>query len=124
MFFEMTPTDLPAEYERIKAKLLGLGLVIPGTIRETYLQCGKKTCACAAKDGSPHGPYYFWNRKMDGRLTSKSLPRDKLSLYEGWISNRRKLEEIVQELLDFGSRFATDRPPENSKQRASPKRGT
>ena len=124
----MARDDLPVQYERIKAKLLRLGLVIPGTIRETYLFCGKKTCACAAQGGSPHGPYSFWNRKMNGRLTSKSVPKDKLSLYDGWISNRRELEAIVQEMLEFGSNFATnlppDGPPENSKRRASSKRGT
>jgi hypothetical protein len=124
----MATDDLPAEYERIKAKLLRLGLVIPGTIRETYLLCGKKTCACAAKGGAPHGPYYFWNRKMNGRLTSKSVPKGKLTLYERWISNRRTLEQIVQDLLDFGSNYATDLPTDaaagNSNRRASSKRGT
>jgi hypothetical protein len=124
----MRSDDPHAQYERIKARLLRLGLVIPGTIRETYLLCGKKTCACAAKGGSPHGPYYFWNRKMNGRLTSKSLPKEKLSVYEGWISNRRELEVLVQEMLDFGSNFATnqapDTPAENSNRRTSSKRGT
>ena len=116
-----------ADYEQLKARLDSIGLVIPGTIRETFLYCGKPTCACAADDGTAHGPYYFWNRKMSGKLTSKSISKPKLSLYEGWIANRRELEGIVDKMLDFGANFATslppDEPPANSIRRGSAKRG-
>lgn len=113
--------------QRIKGKLLLIGLSIPGTIRETYLQCGKKGCACAMKGGSPHGPYYFWNRKVNGKLTSKSISEAKLRLYERWISNRLQIEELLQQLLEIGQEIAADVPAENpenkSKKRASAKRG-
>jgi hypothetical protein len=116
-----------ADYEQLKARLERVGLVIPGTIRETFLYCGKSTCACAAKGGAAHGPYYLWNRKMSGKLTSKSIPKTKLSLYEGWIANRRELESIVEKMLVFGAQFATNIPleddPGNSIRRASAKRG-
>lgn len=120
-------SDVLAEYERLKARLTRVGLVIPGTVRETYLYCGKSTCACAAKGGAAHGPYYLWNRKMSGKLTSKSISKTKLSLYEGWIANRRELDGIVEKMLDFGAKFATSLPPEdpskNSIRRGSAKRG-
>jgi hypothetical protein len=113
--------------QRIKGKLLSIGLAIPGTIRETYLQCGKKECACATKGGSPHGPYYFWNRKVNGKLTSKSISEEKLRLYQRWISNRQQIEELLQQLLEIGQEIAAAVPPENpaekSKKRASAKRG-
>ena len=32
-----------ADYEQLKARLERVGLVIPGTIRETFLYCGKPT---------------------------------------------------------------------------------
>jgi hypothetical protein len=113
--------------QRIKGKLLSIGLAIPGTIRETYLQCGKKECACAAKGGSTHGPYYFWNRKVNGKLTSKSISETKLQLYQSWISNRQQLEELLQQLLGIGQEIAAAMPvetaPGKSKKRASAKRG-
>lgn len=115
------------KYGRIKDRFLSLGLAIPGTIRETYLYCGKKECACAAKGGTPHGPYYFWNRKVNGKLTSKSVSQDKLHLFQAWISNRQKLEALVIQVLEFGQDVAARVPSkteeEKSKKSASAKRG-
>lgn len=95
-----------ADYDRIKKKIAALGLAIPGTIRETYLLCGKPGCACAHSDDARHGPYYLWNRKVNGKLTSKSIPKDQLRLFEEWIGNRRKLEGLVDQLLEIGAVIA------------------
>lgn len=123
----MSNDESDPRLQRIKGKLWSIGLAIPGTIRETYLQCGKKECACAAKGGSPHGPYYFWNRKVNGKLTSKSISETKLRLYQRWISNRQHLEELLQQLLEIGQEIAAAMPAETtagkSKKRASAKRG-
>ena len=116
-----------SDYEQIKEKIARLGMVIPGTIRETYLLCGKQGCACAENDAARHGPYYLWNRKVNGKLTSKSISRDKLSLYEQWLDNRRLLETLVQKMLELGSKLALVTPqqdaPRNSNRLASSKRG-
>jgi hypothetical protein len=114
-------------YQRIKGKFFSIGLAIPGSIRETYLQCGEDWCACAAKGGPLHGPYYFWNRKVNGKLTSKSIPKAKLGQFRNWISNRQKIEALLQQLLEIGQEIATSQPTkeakEKSKKRASAKRG-
>lgn len=123
----MDDTKDDPRYRRIKEKLLLIGLAIPGTIRETYLKCGKSWCACAEKGGPLHGPYYFWNRKVDGKLTSKSIPKDKLRFFQKWISNRQELEALVNQVLEFGQEIAARLPSkmekEKSKKRASAKRG-
>ena len=119
--------DIFPKYKQLKARFMKIGLAIPGTIRETYLFCGKKKCACATKSGSPHGPYHFWNHKINGKLTTKSIPKHKLSLYERWINNRREFEKLMRELLDFGQKIANNLPPEkrvhNSKKRGAAKCG-
>ena len=115
------------KYKRIKGRFLLLDLAIPGTIRETYLHCGKKECACSAKNGKPHGPYYFWNRKVNGKLTSKSISPDKLHLFQAWINNRQALEALVVQVLEYCQEIAASLPSkteeEKSKKRASAKRG-
>ena len=117
-----------SDYEKLKERITRLGLAIPGTIRETYLLCGKASCACAVNSAARHGPYYLWNRKVNGKLTSKSISKDKLPLYESWLENRRLLEEIVREMLEIGSKLALitsqSKAPGNSKRLASSKRGT
>jgi hypothetical protein len=117
-----------SDYEKLRDRIAKLDLAIPGTIRETYLLCGKSGCVCADNDAARHGPYYLWNRKVDGKLTSKSIPKDKLKLFEGWINNRRRLEEIVQEILEIGSKLAIIRSqqdaPVKPKRLTPSKRGT
>lgn len=93
---------------RIKERIIQIGLSIPGTIRTTYLRCGKPACACAADERAKHGPYFFWTRRVNGRLTSKSVHKDLVKLYEGWIQNRLELEKLVQELLELGQAVATN----------------
>lgn len=116
-----------SDYERLKQRIMRLGIAIPGTIRETYLLCGKQGCACAENDSARHGPYYLWNRKVNGKLTSKSIPKDKLPLYEQWLDNRRLLETLVQEVLEMGSKLAIVTTQQedsgNSKRLAPSKRG-
>ena len=115
------------EYEKIKMRVLEIGIAIPGTIRETYLICGKDNCKCAGSDRDRHGPYYFWNRKVGGKLTSKSVNSDQLHQYEEWISNRRQLEQVVEAMLTFGLNYATllpnDAAREKSKKTLRAKRG-
>ena len=112
--------------ERVKEKLLSIGLAIPGSIRETSLKCGRSWCACA-KGGALHGPYYFWNRKVKGKLTSKSISKAKLGVYREWIGNRQELETLLQQLLEIGQEIAAELPSEEkefkSKKRTSAKRG-
>ena len=123
----MSIDETDPRLQRVKGKLLSIGLAIPGTIRETYLHCGKKECACAMKGGSPHGPYYFWNRKVNGKLTSKSISEINLRLYQRWISNRLQIEELLHQLLEIGQEIATAMPAEKTagkaEKRASAKRG-
>ena len=79
------------------------------------------------KSGARHGPYYFWNRKVGGKLSSKSLSQDKLSLFRSWIHNRLEMESIVLQLLEVGQEIAATMPPatesEKSEKRTAAKRG-
>lgn len=122
----MSTDETDSRYRRIKGELLSIGFAIPGTIRETYLQCGKSWCVCARKADALHGPYYFWNRKVNGKLSSKSTPKSKLRLYQTWIDNRLKMEKLLQQLLEISQELAaalpSERVGEKSKKRRSAKR--
>ena len=115
------------EYEKLKLRVLKIGIAIPGTIRETFLICGKENCKCAQSEHDRHGPYYFWNRKVGGKLTSKSLNSEQRHQYEQWISNRRQLEELVEAIVAFSLNYATllqhDAVPGKSRKTIRAKRG-
>lgn len=94
-------------YQELKQSILEIGVVIPGTIRKTYLICGKKNCKCAQLERFRHGPYHLWDRRVNGKLSSKVVNLEQLHDFEQWISNRRQLEKFVEELLEWGSNYAT-----------------
>jgi hypothetical protein len=95
------------EYERLKKTILDIGLVIPGTLRESFHQCGKSYCACMKSKKNRHGPYYLWDRRVQGKLTAKSIAVEDIETYKEWINNRKKLEQTIALLIDFGCHYAT-----------------
>jgi len=74
-------------------------LAIPGTLRAVRLKCGKSGCIClSGNDSDKHGPYYLWDRKVNGKLTSTSIPKSKLIIFRRWIQNREGLEDIINQV--------------------------
>jgi hypothetical protein len=107
------------QYNELKKKLLDIGLAIPGTLRETYHRCGRDYCKCMTSDEYRHGPYYLWDRRINGKLTAKSITEEDAIVYREWIENRKKLELIISEMLEFGSNYATTRPNSKKSQRGN-----
>lgn len=95
------------KYEKLKKQLATLDIAIPGIIRKIYQRCGKKTCRCWKSDEYLHGPYYLWGRMVKGKLSSQSIPKEKVKLYRKWLENRKKLKKIVAEMLKIGCAYAT-----------------
>jgi len=100
-------TEPNNEYKKLQARLSKLGMVVPGTIRKVYLRCGKEGCSCSSGEKKhAHGPYMFWDRKVDGKLSSQSIAPENVALLEEWIRNRRTLEQTVAKLLALGGATA------------------
>jgi len=111
-------TNEPNELELLKQKLLATGLAIPGTLRETYHRCGKEYCQCMISDKHRHGPYFLWDRRVQGKLAAKSIPKEDVPLYTEWIENRIQLNDTVTKMIECGNKYATakqDRKKHNSK---------
>jgi hypothetical protein len=96
------------EFERLKQKIAELDMAIPGYIRTLYQPCGQPNCRCKKKRKYWHGPYYLWGRRVNGKLTSKSIQKKDVPLYNRWINNRLKLKNIVSKILDIGCQYATE----------------
>jgi len=91
------------QYQKLKEKILNLGPVVPGHLREVYLRCGRKNCRCHTKRKTDwHGPYIFWDRHDGKKLASRSIPAEQVELIRHWIDNRRKLDRIVWEMQQQG----------------------
>lgn len=92
------------KYENLKLELNKIGFIAPGRLRTTYLRCGKPNCKCqkAKKPSDKHGPYVFWDRKVNEKLSSMSLKPDEVKELEQYIENRKKFDSIVEKMKILG----------------------
>jgi hypothetical protein len=65
---------------------------------DPYNRCGKPSCACHADPSRPHGPYWQWTAKVNGKTVNRRLSEREARLYQEWIDNDRRLRRVVDEL--------------------------
>ncbi len=91
-----------ARYERryrdLLSELSALGFVQAGSVARRYNRCGKPPCACHADPPRPHGPYWQWTAKVNGKTVNRRLSEREAQLYQEWIDNDRRLRRVVDEL--------------------------
>ncbi len=108
-----------AEARQIAGELATIartGLVLPGSIAERHMVCGRANCACHAETDRRHGPYYQWTRKVAKKTVGRFLSRDQRDDYERWIANDRRVHELVRRLEELGVE-ALEADPRSTRQR-------
>jgi hypothetical protein len=98
----------------IARRLADAGFALPGTLLEVAHVCGKPNCRCGADPPRPHGPYYRWTRKIDGKTVTRRLTPDQMARYGEWFENAKRIRALVAELEALSLRVAElneDWPP-------------
>lgn len=85
-------------YRALAAELATIGFISPGSVVLRYTSCGKPGCRCQGDPPQRHGPYYQWSRAVAGKTVSRRLGEREAELYRSWITNRRRLEQIVAQM--------------------------
>lgn len=101
-------TNQDKKIELLKTKICDFDLAVPGRLRTIYSKCGKEYCACQTDKNARHGPYILWDRKVNGKLSSKMVSKKMALQIKKWIENRNKLEKLVQEILVLSQSVASD----------------
>ena len=103
-------TERLAGYERryreIAGQLATIGLIHSGTITRRYTRCGTPTCRCHGDPPQPHGPYYQWTAKVDGKTVTRRLSEAEAQLYEEWTANDRRLRRLLQQMRQVAAKAA------------------
>jgi len=79
-------------------ELAGIDGLLPGSVIERHMRCGKPGCACKNDPPALHGPYIQWTRTVGGKTVTRYLTGDQLARYQQWFDNTRRLKEIVAKL--------------------------
>ena len=68
-----------------------IGLIHSGSVTRRYTRCATPGCKCHADPPQPHGPYYQWTAKINGKTVTRRLNENEAKLYQEWIANDRQL---------------------------------
>ncbi|HZD66046.1 MAG TPA: DUF6788 family protein [Acidimicrobiales bacterium] len=93
-------------YRQIAAELATIGLIHSGSITRRHTFCGSPGCRCHADPPQPHGPYYQWTAKVNGKTRTRRLSPAEAALFEEWIANDRRLRHLVEEMRRVASKAA------------------
>lgn len=97
------PADLEARYRALAAELAEIGFVARGSVVATTTTCSSKGCHCRTDPARRHGPYWQWSRSSGGVTRTTRLSAAEARLYQDWIANRRRAEQILAQLEELSA---------------------
>ncbi|MGO9458307.1 MAG: DUF6788 family protein [Acidimicrobiales bacterium] len=103
-----TPTQRLADYEHRYRELAGqlaeIGLISSGSVTRRYTYCTSPGCRCKGDPPQPHGPYYQWTRKVNGKTVTRRLSAAEAKLYKEWIDNDRKVRRLLAQMRQVAAK--------------------
>lgn len=87
-------------YRELAEKVADLGFISAGSITRRYTKCASPNCRCRAEPPRPHGPYWQWTAKVDGKTVTRRLSQNEADLYQRWIDNDRELRSLITQMRE------------------------
>lgn len=102
----MPPHPRQAGLERkiadLKAQLMVLGDLRPGSLSEQYNVCGTAGCHCKADPPRKHGPYYQVSFTWQGRSKSQFVRREQVATVRRHLRNYQRLRKLIEQWIAAG----------------------
>jgi hypothetical protein len=74
--------DYEQRYHKLAAQIATIGLIHSGSLTRRYTRCATPGCKCHADPPQPHGPYYQWTAKINGKTVTRRLTETEADLYQ------------------------------------------
>jgi len=84
-----------ARIRAIQRQIASLDVVGSGTLLKRMKLCGKPNCRCATDPSTRHGPYYEWNRFVDGKLRHTVVKPDEVTQVRRALDNYQRALELL-----------------------------
>lgn len=79
----------------IRKAISALDYVASGTLHTRRKRCGRPNCRCAKDPKALHGPYYEWNRWIDGKLVHRIISAEQAKIVERALENLREVKRLL-----------------------------
>jgi hypothetical protein len=96
--------DYEQRYHELAAQIATIGLIHSGSLTRRYTHCQTPGCKCHADPPQPHGPYYQWTAKLNGKTITRRLNQTEADLYQEWIDNDRQLRALIQQMRQVAAK--------------------
>lgn len=91
----------------LKAALVKLGDLHPGSLSKQYNVCGKPGCRCKdPRRPKRHGPYYQLNYVFRGKKTSLFIPTDQVTQLRTQLANYKALRRSSDQWVALSLQIA------------------
>jgi hypothetical protein len=114
---------LEGKIAKLKAALMTLGDLQPGSLSEQYNVCGTPGCHCKADPPRKHGPYYQVSFTWQGRSRSQFVRREHVATVRQHLRTYQRLRALVEQWIAAGlelSRLRLTEATSPSSRRRSP----
>jgi len=98
--------DYEQQYHELAAQLPRIGMIHSGSITRRYTRCGTPGCKCHADPPEPHGPYYQWTAKVNGKTVTRRITETEAERYQEWIANDRQLRHLIDQTRQIAAKIA------------------
>ena len=93
-----------ARYATLVGELADIGYIAAGSITHRHTRCASPGCRCNADPPQPHGPYYQWTAKVNGKTVTRRLTEHQAARYQEWIDNDRQLRAIITKMRQVAAK--------------------
>lgn len=107
--------DYERRYRELAAQIADIGYIRAGSLALRENRCGKPNCRCHGDPPQPHGPYWQWTAKVDGKTVNRRLTPAQAELYSEWIDNDRRLHALIQQMRQVAAKATELRLTETMK---------
>jgi hypothetical protein len=88
--------------ENLKAQLVILGPLRPGSLSRQYHICRKTGCRCQdPRKPRPHGPYYHLDYVHHGKKTTRFIRTEQLPEVRRQLANFKRLRRLVDQWISL-----------------------
>jgi len=94
------------QIKQIKAMILDLGDLRPGTLSKQYNVCGTPGCRCKGTPPRRHGPYYQLSYTRKGRSHTRFVRREHLPGVTQQLNNYVRLRRLVDRWVDVATKLS------------------
>jgi len=103
---DQSAAALQRKIEEIKAEIVALGALRPGTLSRQYNVCGTPGCRCKEDPEQRHGPYYQLSYTWHGRSRSEFVREPEIARVQEQVQNYARLRALVDQWVEAAIEMA------------------